>query len=440
MERELEEKLRSMLTDTSRNDVIIVEGARQVGKSYLVNNVLNGLAKPFLAFDLEKEDRLRREIDKTEDFNDFKTLLHDRYGLQDQSFLFFDEAQESRKLAHYVKSIKEDWPEIRVILTGSSMNRFFGKDVRIPVGRTRSICVFSFSFTEFVQYTKGRELADFLRSAPDHTPASRHELFLECFDSYLSVGGYPEAVIAFASGQNPYEMIDEIVASLEEDFSRKEAYQPELFASILDGVSNHLSSPSKYTHFETTKYYAKEAISAMQAWHIILEVSPRSLDPLRGKFLPKRYLHDLGVINRRRSLALPTISVLDTIDPLLRTPLGGVFENAVLLNLVAGESAHYGIGTWKKGNNTDIEVDFILDLPELRAKIPIESKAATVLRKKHYKNIVHYLKLTGQKLGITVTAAPFEIINVADGLKIVNIPIYLAIKSNVRSYCAKHLH
>ena len=428
-----------MLTADLRNNVIIVEGARQVGKSYLVNDVLKSLDMPFCAFDLEKENRLRREIDKTEDFYDFQTLLYDRYGLRKQSILFFDEAQESRKLAQYVKSFKEDWPDIRVLLTGSSMNRFFSKEIRIPVGRTQSICVFTFSFSEFIQYTKGGELADFLRAAPTQIPASRHQLFLESFDSYIMTGGYPEAVIAYSDQANYYEVIDEILATLEEDFSRKEEYQPELFSNIIDGVANHIGSPSKYTHFDTTKYYAKQAISAMKAWHIILEVEPSSLDPLRGKFLPKRYLHDLGVINRRRSLVIPEISVIHTLDPLLRTPLGGVFENAVLLNLIAGKSARHRIGTWKKGSNTDIEVDFIVDLPELRAKIPVESKAATVLRKKHYKNILHYLRLTGQKLGITVTAAPFEVIDAQDGMRIINIPIYLASHDNIRSYFTKFL-
>ncbi len=87
----------------------------------------------------------------------------------------------------------------------------------------------------------------------------------------------------------------------------------------------------------------------------------------------------------------------------------------------------------------NIEVDFILDLPELRSIIPIESKAATVLRKKHYKNILHYLRLTGQKLGITVTAAPFEVIDMPGKMRIINIPVYLALKNNIRDYCAKYI-
>ncbi|MGA1825679.1 MAG: ATP-binding protein, partial [bacterium] len=343
------------------------------------------------------------------------------------------------KLATYVKSVKEDWSEIRMILTGSSMNRFFSKETRIPVGRTRSITVFCFSYPEFIEYIKGNEIADFLRSAPERVPLSRHQLLLNLFDQYMIVGGYPEAVIAYKNGDNHFEIIEEIIAGLEEDFQRKEVYQPELFRNILQVIANHIGSPSKYTHFDTTKYQARKIIEAMRGWHIVLEVELYSLDPQRSNFLPKRYLHDIGLVNLKRSLAVPAVSILETIDPLQRIPLGGLFENAVLLNLVMGESARYSVGTWKKGNNTDIEVDFVMDFPEFKVKIPIECKATLTFRRKHYKNILHYLKLTGQKFGIVVSASPLEKVINEDNITIMNIPIYLANKENIKTYFKRYI-
>lgn len=434
MKREIEGRLQAMLADKSRNNVIVVEGARQVGKSYMVNNVLKSQSLPYFSFDLEKNKKLRRQIDETEDFNDFAALMKDQYGLVKGSILFIDEAQESKNLANYVKSFKEDWHDIRVILTGSSMNRFFSKDTRIPVGRTRSITIFSFSFCEFVEYIEGEELADFLRSAPEKVPASRHQMMLDLFDRYMVVGGYPEAVIAFKNGEPYFEIIDEIMEGLEEDFQRKEEYEPELFRDVVRGVANYIGSPSKYTHFNTSKYHAKRVMGAMSGWHLVLEVEHYSFDPQKSGFLPKRYLHDIGVVNRKRSLAVPSVSILETVDPLLRIPLGGLFENAVLLNLVQGESARYSVGTWKKGKNTDIEVDFVMDIPGLNVKIPIECKAALRLRSKHYKNVVHYLRSTGQDFGVVVSAAPLEKVALDGGIIIMNIPVYLAGKENIKNY------
>jgi len=127
MKRDIHSKLVALLTNKKNSDVLIIEGARQVGKSYLVNSVLKEISVPFVSFDLEKDGKIRRQIEKTENFEDFKNLMIDQYSLKHNSILFIDEAQESKKLATYVKSMKEDWPQIKVILTGSSMNRFFPK-------------------------------------------------------------------------------------------------------------------------------------------------------------------------------------------------------------------------------------------------------------------------------------------------------------------------
>ncbi|MGR3318269.1 MAG: ATP-binding protein [Candidatus Anammoxibacter sp.] len=437
MKREIEKKLQAMLSDKSSNNVIIVEGARQVGKSYMVANTLNAQNKELLSFDLEKERKLKRLIDRTEDFKDFNELMRDQYNLHDGSILFFDEAQESKTLANYVKSFKEDWPDIKVVLTGSSMNRFFSKKNRIPVGRTQSLTVCGFSYSEFIEYVKEEELALFLRSAPGEVSASRHNLMLKLFDDYMVVGGYPEAVIAYKNGTSYHDILDEITAGLEEDFQRKEEYEPQLFRNVLQSVANHIGSPSKYTHFDATKYRSKKIVEAMKGWHIIIEVEPYSFDPHKSSFLPKRYLHDIGVVNRKRSLAVPHISIIETIENALRTPLGGLFENAVLLNLVNGETARYSVGTWKKGKDTDIEVDFIMDIPEFNVKIPIECKAALKLKKNHYKNILHYLKITGASFGVIVSAAPLETIIIESNITVMNIPIYLADKENIKAYYKK---
>lgn len=434
MRREIYAKLRDFLDAPGDNRVIMVEGARQVGKSYLVRDVLEHYGKPFISFDLEKDKQFRRLLDKTISFNDFRDMLRDRYDLRDASVLFIDEAQESKILSGYVKSFKEDWPEVRVILTGSSMNRFFSKSERIPVGRTKSLCVFGFSFSEFVRYVKGDELGDFLNSSPTLIEASRHEYLLSLFDDYMYVGGYPESVKAYAENADYVEIIEEIINSLEEDFERKESASPELFRDALQGVANFIGGPSKYTHMKTTSYKAKKIVDAMKSWHLILEVKPQSFNPIHSDFLPKRYLHDLGVVNLMRSQPAPTMSMLKTISPELRTPLGGVFENAALISLLHGKTAKKSIYTWKKDSKTRIEVDFVLDHRETREKIPVECKAAMKLKRKHFANLLQYLRSSGQKTGVIISGAPFETFLFEDDLTIINAPIYLATEKNISAY------
>ena len=432
MKRELFTQLYSILEKKNDSRVIIIEGARQVGKSYLVKDVLKKIDRPNLSFDLEKDKKFCRQISRTEDFEDFAALLKDSYNLKDGSILFIDEAQESQKLSEYVKSFREDWENIKVILTGSSMNRFFSKSIRIPVGRIKSLCVFGFNFAEFIKYVKGNELSDFINSAPVEIESSRHKYLLDLFDDYMYVGGYPESVKAYSSDENYTEIIEDIIASLEEDFIRKEIENPDLFTNTLEGIANFVGSPSKYTHISATKYQAKKIIEIMKAWHLILEVKPQSLNPLHSNFLPKRYLHDLGVVNLLRAQPVPTLSMLKSLSPELRKPLGGLFENASLLNILNGKSARRSIYTWKKDSKTNIEVDFILNLQKY--KIPIECKAALSLKKRHFSNLLQYLRLSEQKTGVLISAAPFEIFTFDNNKKIINVPIYLATEKNIIKY------
>jgi predicted AAA+ superfamily ATPase len=440
MKRDIQPVLAGMLSDPGQSDVVLVEGARQVGKSTLVSQVLAEMDCPKVAIDLEKDRKIARLIDKTADFEDFRLLLRDQCGLKENgSILFIDEAQECPVLARYVKSFKEDWRGVRVVLTGSSMHRLFAKDVRIPVGRTKSLCVLPFSFPEFLRCLGEIELAEFVATTPESIPPSRHEHLLQFYDRYLHAGGYPEAVKALAAGEAAEPVIDEIVGTLQDDFARKEDYGPALFESAIRAVANHVGSPSKYTHLDTTKYAAKQVFAALGAWHLLIEVKLQAIDPQHSDFLPKRYLHDLGVVNRHRSLAVPAISLLRTLDPPLRTPLGGLFENAVLLNLLEGGSAKKKIGTWRKNAGSTVEVDFVMDAVEMGLKIPIECKATLAVKRRHAEGVVDYLRTTRQPIGVLVTASPIDVICRSEGCCVLNIPAYLASRENILRYAQKHV-
>jgi predicted AAA+ superfamily ATPase len=255
----------------------------------------------------------------------------------------------------------------------------------------------------------------------------------------LHTGGYPEAVKALAAGEAAEPVLDEIMGTLQDDFTRKEGYEPALFEETIRAVANHVGSPSKYSHVDTTKYQAKKVLAALQAWHLVLEVRPQALDPQHSDFLPKRYLHDLGVVNRHRSMVVPSISLLRTLDPPLRAPLGGLFENAVLLGLLEGASARQKVGTWRKSAASAVEVDFVLDAVELGRKIPIECKATLAVRRRHAENVVDYLRTTHEPFGVLVTAAPVDVVYRSDEGCVVNLPAYLATRENILQTARAHL-
>jgi len=166
----------------------------------------------------------------------------------------------------------------------------------------------------------------------------------------------------------------------------------------------------------------------------VLEVHAQPLDPQHADFLPKRYLHDVGVVNRYRSMAVPAISLLRTLEASQRAPLGGLFENAVLLNLLEGASAKKQISTWRKGAASAIEVDFVMDAVTLGLKIPIECKATLQAKRRHTRSIAAYLQATHQPVGVLVSAAPPGIVPGGDDTCVLNIPVYLATRDNLARY------
>ena len=152
--RRWDKEVSEFLQDSSANkNVLLVEGARQVGKSSLVCNALANVGCVSYSLNLERDSRLCFLIDDCHDFKDFEVLLKDRVGFDPAKgeALFIDEAQESRRLGGFVRFMKEEWHQVSVILSGSTLARLFREDQRYPVGRVDRIVVGSFCFSEFLE-------------------------------------------------------------------------------------------------------------------------------------------------------------------------------------------------------------------------------------------------------------------------------------------------
>lgn len=127
---------------------------------------------------------------------------------------------------------------------------------------------------------------------------------------------------------------------------------------------------------------------------------------------------------RVRNMPFPRLSILDTADQALRTQLGGLFENAVLLNMMSFANGYPSISSWKKKSSLDVEVDFIWRVGN--SLIPIECKAVLKATPRSFASLRQYAKESGQIFGILVSAAPFS--EVREGkLCLINIPIYAAV-------------
>lgn len=426
--RRWDKAISDFLRDSSLNkNVLLVEGARQVGKSSLVSNALLNLECKSYALNLERDARLCSLLDECRDFKDFEAVLRDRLGFDPTKgeVLFIDEAQESRRLGGFVRFMKEDWPLASVILSGSTLARLFREDQSYPVGRVTRIVVGPFCFSEFLEAVGEAHLADVIRSAVPEISPQRHMRLLELYDEFLKTGGLPAVVLSFASGSDCAEMLGQILADYERDFIRIFGEgDAALVKGCLRSVANFVGGASKNTSVwpnATTRMNAKiaEVFLRLEDWHLIMRSDQRGVGmEVSHNYLPKRYLFDTGLLRSLRESAIPPIHLLETVDALVRKSLGGVIENQVAVDF-AGQGLQ--LAGWKKTPSGG-EIDFIVKIGV--GTIPVECKAALKCDRRHWQGVLEYMDQYEQSVGVVVSLAPFGETCLANGTRIINLPTY----------------
>jgi len=415
---------------TPHKPVLLVEGARQVGKTRSVLHALDRAGRDSVRLNLERDALAHSEIDACREFSEFSELMADRHNFHGQSagILFIDEAQESQRLGGFVRFMKEEWERATVILSGSTLQRIFRGDTRYPVGRVRRMVLFPFSFSEFLVAWGKPELAQVVREAdPDQISTGRHDRLLELYDVFLETGGLPEVVLARARGEDWGDLRTRIVADYEQDFLRLFGEGSlTVVQSCLRSVANFVGGASKNTTVVPNPSTAvnekiNEIFARLETWRLILKSIQRGPSPEGAhNYRPKRYLFDTGVLRHLRESAVPAVSTLATAPAAVRGLLGGVLENQVAVDI-----ARQGVelAGWKRTSSGN-EIDFVV--PSARGEaVPIECKASLTINRRHMRGLSGYLDLYSQCRGALVSLAPYAKVLSRNERRVVNIPAYL---------------
>lgn len=426
--REKEPELKRLIDSTEEHkNVILVDGARQVGKSRLVEHVLQSNQAKKIEINLEVDSLIRSKIDECLQFNEFYDLLVDEFGLDPnrKTIIYIDEAQESMKLGGFVRSMKEQWTRVTVILTGSSLSRLFRPGTRYPVGRVTNLTIRPFSFSEYLQAVGRNDLAANIAEGTPEVSRTRHETLLRHLDRYLLTGGLPDIVSGSIEEDTFSTHQRQMLAAYEQDFRRLFGEDRlHLAQDCLRSVANLVGFPSKLSSVApnaTTKVIndVKKVFVRLEEWHMIfksLQFGPSVT--ASHDYLPKRYMFDTGILRYMRETAVPSIDVIKTLDTASRTPLGGVIENQTAVDLV---SMGFDISGWKK-SPSGMEIDFVVK--RRKHTIPIECKATLQLNKKHLKGLIEYLNLHQLSTGVVVSLTPLQRIE-SHGKTIFNLPLYM---------------
>ncbi|MBF0431257.1 MAG: ATP-binding protein [Fibrobacteria bacterium] len=431
VKRELEKDILGYLSRIDEHpNVLLLEGARQVGKTTLIHQIRDQLEKNLVYVNLEEERKVLRDIDSCEEFSDFSKLLQTRYNFRGDgsAVLCIDEAQESNMLGGFIRFMKEKWHHTNVILTGSSMSRIFKKGKRFPVGRVTRFLLQPFNYREFLQ-CGGKELLLDMDNVPNSIfsqPEFIHHENLEMLQAFIDVGGLPAVVVAYFKNHDWHQLRENLYLDYKDDFSRIFSEEEAgLFDNCVRGIANNLGSPSLYSQVvkTTSRLYKKspDFLTLLENWKLVHKLDVRSAHVEGDSFVPKRYLYDIGISQTVRLSALPRIDIISQLNAALRTPLGGIIENLLALELVALKQDLTG---WKKGNNS-YEVDFIYTL-ENGNTIPVECKAALHNKASHASGLEEYARRNGSPGGVLINLAPPQKWKTRSGMPMISIPVYYA--------------
>lgn len=253
--------------NSRRRKPLIVWGARQVGKTYLVKDIFaeTYYKDHYLYIDCKIEDEIRAFCSETANAEKILEYISLRKGTQitEKTLLIFDEAQECPNILSSLKYFCQDYRQIPVIVTGSMVRIRLQRETHkrgasdndkflFPVGKINQITVYPMTFDEFLM-NSNQGLYNAVKKAYDSRrplDSQIHALAMEQVYKYLLVGGMPEAVDAYISDKSLLESREILKALYDNYLSDMELYQASQEAvlrsrALFQNIYKELSQESK---------------------------------------------------------------------------------------------------------------------------------------------------------------------------------------------------
>lgn len=370
--------------NSKRKKPMIVWGARQVGKTYLVKDIFaeTYYKDNYIYIDCKIEDEIRDFCTKTANAKkiiEYISLLKGKQ-IDESTLLIFDEVQECPNIVSSLKYFCQDFRQIPVIATGSMVRikiqrethkRGSGNDGKFlfPVGKINQITIYPMTFDEFLMNSNSMLYDTIKKAYENKTPLdmSIHELAMEQVYKYLLVGGMPEAVEAYIDGENLFESRELLKVLYDNYLSDMELYQasPEailrsrtLFTNIFNELNKEsknfspglIEEKSKTRDYATSIQWLTMAHIVNQSFQLKEHITMPLMPDNESNF--RLFLGDIGMFSYQSG-----INASSFISSKRDNTLSGIFfENFVANELIAKE---HKLFYWK--GRASAELEFIVE-------------------------------------------------------------------------------
>ncbi len=410
-----------------RRKPLILNGARQVGKTHSLKEFGVTSYKNTVYLNFEKEEALARYFQDTLDPHKLIKILeiHTETKIEpENTLLIFDEIQECPKALNSLKYFCEEASQYHVASAGSLLGVKIAKEEGFPVGKVNFLHLYPLNFFEFLSAIQQERARIFLEEYPSFEPLPDplHSKMIEFLKIYLFTGGMPEVVAAYIK-QEDFKVVREIQLEIlnayERDFS-KHAPPSEVMniITVWKQVHRQLAKENKKFIFAAIRKSARgrdyeaairwlESAGLIHLSHLV-ETPKCPLSAYAETQAFKIFLLDVGLLGAQSHLSMRALIEGDLLFTEFK---GSLTENYVAQELIAAKNLPLYYWT----SEGSAEVDFLIETES--GIYPVEVKAGSSQKKKSL--LVYGEKYTPDKL------LRLSLMNLKHDGKIYNYPLYL---------------
>ena len=425
MKRFITEDLKNWKAHPKRKPLII-RGARQVGKTYIVRKFANEYYDNLVYFNFDHDARLAELFYNTKDparILEQLAIVAGQKITPGRTLIFFDEIQECDDALNALKYFCEFAPEFHIIAAGSLLGVRLA-NTSFPVGKVNFLNLYPMSFSEFLIADGQASLVDYMKNLEEIRPipevlATRLE---EKLRVYCLVGGMPEAVATWVEEKDisaVRRVQSEILESYEEDFSKHVTVaEANKISLVWNSIASQLARENKKFIYQSIREGARareyeSALNWLRDAGLIYKVPnlaapklPLSAYEDLGAF--KVYLLDVGLLSNKVGVEGDIILSRQQ----LFTEFKGAFaENYILQSMIAGGKKQIYYYTFDRH-----EIDFVRQ--DNNGIYPLEVKAGA---SSSHKSLTNYIDKYQPSVAVR-----FSTNNLIHNGKVLNIPLYLA--------------
>jgi uncharacterized protein len=418
----------------SNHKPLILRGARQVGKTTLVDNFSQRFDN-YLYVNFEKNPTAVTLFEKEQEISDLLAdifLFCNKENKAGNTLLFIDEIQNSKtaitKLRYFAEA---KMPDLYVIAAGSLLETMLDKNISFPVGRVEYLAVRPCVFTEFLRAVEETQLEKALYA--QRIPEALHNKTMRLFTTFALIGGMPEVVADYAQNKN-YVGLNSIYESLltsyrddVEKYARNETMS-QTIRYILQSGWKFAAERITLGGFAGSSYRSREMGEAFRTLEktFVLELCHPTTDTLvpitkELKRAPKLWWLDCGLVNYASNIQKEVFNAADILDAWR----GKIAEHIVAQELLALDNRVSNQRNFWVRNKKDseAEVDFVLQYDSKVIPIEVKSGHNAKLRSLHL-----FMDEVPHDIAVRVWSQPYSIDEIVtkNGKKfrLINLPFY----------------